>query len=79
MNAPKRGKFTVKTYQSELYTWSPDTTLNKPSNGNKVVNNFCNAIAFSQGQDWVTTYVYSIAVVNGVQQRLAYVACDYVQ
>jgi hypothetical protein len=75
----KRGQYTLKTYQADLYTWSPDTTINKANVGNKVIHNFCNATPFSQGEDWVCTYVYETEVDGAHQKRLAYVACDYVK
>lgn len=79
MGPQKRGTYTVKTYYNQLYTWSPDTTVNKANVGKNNTNNFCSATPFSQGQDWICTYVYNIVVVDGMQQRSAYVACDYVQ
>ena len=71
--------FTVKTYGAQLYKWSPE------SNNKKAVIKtqkpfYCNATPNSQGQDWITTYSYNLAVApNGQQEHLAYVACDYVQ
>jgi hypothetical protein len=77
--ARKRGQYTLKTYQAELYTWSPDTTVNKANVGRNVTQNFCNATPFSQGEDWIVTYVYETEVEGAHQKRLAYVACDYVK
>lgn len=76
--------FTLKTYGAQLYKWSPTPSdTNKRHNTNNSSNNqrpfYCDAIAGSQGQDWITTYVYDINVVNGQQQHLAYVECDYVE
>jgi hypothetical protein len=70
--------FTLKTYGAQLYKWSPE------SSDKKVVKTqrpfYCNATANSQGQDWITTYVYDIVVsANGEQQKSAYVACGYVE
>lgn len=80
MAAQKRGQFTLKTYNSNLYTWSPDRTLNKPFKSVILSNFYCDATPNSQGQDWITTYVYNLGVdANGIQMRLAYVACDYVE
>lgn len=60
-----------------LYKWSPVPSDNKTSNKfNRVY--YCTAIAGGQGEDWKTTYAYVITVVDGVQKRIAYVACDYV-
>lgn len=75
--------FTKKTYSAPLYKWSPlDNTISNLDANLKARNNkrpyYCSATPNSQGQDWVTTYVYKIIVVNGQQQRIAYVACDYV-
>lgn len=69
--------FTLKTYGAKLYTWSP-------VNGDKPINNgqrpfYCDAGAGSQGQDWITSYSYNILVINGQQQHLAYVVCDYAE
>lgn len=85
--APKKlGKYTLKTYNTPLYTWDPlsydkkvrrDIGMNAASGGKKY---FCNAVPYSQGEDWVTTYVYNVFVTpETVVQRIAYVACDYVQ
>ena len=76
----KRGKFTLKTYQSNLYTWSPDTNIDKT---NKLYDktkqkNYCTAIPYSQGEDWVSTYSYDTSFDNGVLKKIAYVECDYV-
>jgi len=76
------GRFTIKSYDNYLYTWSPETpTYDKNRNKNTIDKKYyCDAIPGSQGQDWITTYSYNIAISqNGEQQRIAYVACDYVQ
>ena len=62
-----------------LYKWSPIPADNKakgPDGGGRKY--YCTAVAGSQGEDWKTTYSYVITVVNGIQKRIAYVACDYV-
>lgn len=70
--------FTLKTYGAQLYSWSPESSTKKVVKSQKPF--YCNASAGSQGQDWVTSYVYNISVTpNGQQERLAYVACDYVE
>ena len=70
--------FTAKTYGAQLYKWSPIPSEKKISRSEKP--SFCSASPNSQGQDWITTYVYNFSVTpNGEQQRLAYVACDYVE
>ena len=77
MKTKKIGCYTLKTYESNQFTWCPETGINK-SLPNSRRNKFCTATPYSQGEDWRVTYVYDISVVNGVQKRLAYVACDYV-
>ena len=62
-----------------LYKWSPiptDKRAQKQDGGGR--NYYCSATPRSQGEDWKVTYLYTITVVNGVQHRIAYVACDYV-
>jgi hypothetical protein len=76
--------FVQKTYSAQLYKWSPDTTIvkkNKDNNNGKSNGKpyYCTATPNSQGEDWITTYCYNIVVLNGQQQRIAYVACDYVE
>ena len=68
---------------TQLYVWCVDTDLAQvPGTG---VNRggapapFCNATKGSQGYDNITGYVYELVVVSGIQQKLAYVECDYVQ
>lgn len=63
----------------DLYKWCP-----QPNDFGKKENierrpYFCDARPNSQGQDWKTTYCYNIVLINNVQKRMAYVACDYVQ
>jgi hypothetical protein len=71
--------FTAKTYGAQLYKWSPIPSDKKVNRRNEKPF-YCNALPNSQGQDWITTYVYNINVTpEGEQQRLAYVACDYVE
>ena len=79
LSPTKRGCYTVKTYDSSPYTWCPDTTVKKGKAGANIKKEYCTAIPYSQGEDWICTYVYQLDVVNGVQKRLAYVECDYVQ
>lgn len=64
----------------QLYIWCPiddGKRATKNNAGNKKY--FCNATPRSQGEDWVVTYMYTITVVDGIQQRNAYVECDYVK
>jgi hypothetical protein len=86
-NNPCGKVFTLKTYSADLYKWSPRCPDFSSSNENrsKITQNnrndkpfYCSAISGSQGQDWITTYVYTLALVANQQERLAYVECDYV-
>jgi len=75
-----RGKYALKTYGNFLYTWTPEApTYNNKIRNRGDKNSYCNALPGTQGQDWICTYVYDISVLNGVQERLAYVECDYVK
>jgi hypothetical protein len=74
--------FVDKGYTSNLYTWSPgcpDFTKKKLIGDNIRPIVYCSATAGSQGQDWVTTYVYDSSLINHKPARLAYVECDYVE
>ena len=81
MGLNKNKTYTRKPYNSRLYKWSPQSTDKK--NNNRGPNNtkfYCSAIAGSQGEDWVTTYVYDLVVdIKGIQHKYAYVECDYVK
>jgi hypothetical protein len=75
--------FFLKTSTYDVYKWSPgcpDFSKNRRHEGTgntKPV--FCTAVAGSQGQDFITTYVYDTALIDNQQARLAYVECDYVE
>ena len=75
----KRGCYTVKTYNSNLYTWCPDKTINKSIGAKNIKKSYCTAVPYSQGEDWICKYVYQNVIVSGALKRLAYVECDYVQ
>ena len=65
-----------------LYKWSPNPIeiTKKTQTGRENDRPFyCNATPGSQGQDWITTYVYNLEVVNSQQAHFAYVECDYVE
>ncbi len=77
-----RHVYVNKQYTPDLYTWTPPCFEKKKkisSNTRQNGGNGCTAIAGTQGQDWVTTYVYDILIIDYQQQRLAYMACDYVE
>ena len=84
-NRNQKKVFVGKGYLPQLYKWAPipqtftPSRINAGKGGGNVKPYFCNAKAGSQGQDWITTYVYNIAVIDFQQQHLAYVECDYVQ
>lgn len=69
--------FTRKTYGAKLYKWAP-VKNEKVKTGEIDLPYYCDATQGSQGQDWITTYVYDQVLVNGNLARYAYVACDYV-
>lgn len=82
MAAEKRGKYGLKQYDIDLYTWSPfpDDPKRQPDpHSFPPLRHFCSAVGGSQGEDWFTTYDYDIVIVTGIIQRIAYVSCDYVQ
>jgi hypothetical protein len=71
--------FIQKSVGGQLYKWSPQPNdFSKKSKTNETPY-YCNAVAGSQGQDWITTYVYNLEVVNSQQAHFAYVECDYIQ
>ena len=66
----------------DLLLWCPPP--NHVNNNDVMVQNgkkkvFCSALPYSQGEDWITKYVYDVNVINSTQQHDAYVECDYVQ
>ena len=63
----------------ELYRWAPVINEKSAKTDGVGKNFYCTATHRSQGEDWRVTYVYKIVVVDGIQKRIAYVACDYVQ
>jgi hypothetical protein len=74
--------FVDKGYTANLYLWSPgcpNFTKRKIIKDKIIPISYCSATAGSQGQDWVTTYVYNLTMINNQQARLAYVECDYVE
>lgn len=78
----KSGKlvFFRKPTSDILYTWSPDTSINKPvRKGNGRNAYFCTATPGSNGEDWISGYIYNLIVVDGKQKKLAYVECNYIE
>jgi hypothetical protein len=80
-----RKTYFLKTFTSDIYKWSPGCPdfskkkLQDNRGSGKKTPVICTATAGSQGQDFTTTYVYDIVVVDYQQARLAYVECDYVE
>jgi hypothetical protein len=65
-----------------LYQWSPppnNTSGNSNVKKGGVGNYFCTATPYSQGEDWITRYTYSVVVIDSIVRREAYVQCDYVE
>ena len=66
----------------DLYLWCPPPN-NIGGNANmkngNTNNYFCTATPYSQGEDWITKYVYNVSVVNRLARHDAYVQCDYVK
>ena len=76
--AQDRKIFLQKSVGGLLYKWSPipNDLSKKPDTGRLF---YCDAVAGSQGQDWITKYVYNLEVVNSQQAHFAYVECDYIE
>jgi len=71
-------KVFVRKNYGTLYKWC----VNTGPQGNKRRNQAalgCDAVAGSQGQDWISGYVNNRVVVGGQLEQLAYVECGYVQ
>ena len=62
-----------------LYKWSPSPESKRATKIEQQNTYYCSATPRSQGEDWKVTYMYVITVVDGIQHKVAYVACDYVQ
>ena len=68
----------MKTYGANLYKWSPQPNQ-------KIIKQkpqrpfYCNAIAGSNGQDWISTYAFITVIINDILEKQAYVECDYVR
>jgi len=83
MGFNKKKIIVSKSLGAEIYQWKviPNSKTKSNVSGNGMINNnrnsFCNATPYSQGQDWTTTYAYDLLVINGIQERSAYVECGY--
>jgi hypothetical protein len=66
-------KFKVDQYVT--YKWKKDKPVSLTPSG----QGFCDALPYTNGQDFITTYVYDSSIQNGVEFRSAYVQCDYVE
>jgi len=68
---------------TQPYVFCVDTNLAKvPGSGMRrdgPKKPLCTAKKGSQGYDNLTKYVYHLIVVNGIQEQLAYVECNYVK
>lgn len=63
-----------------VYQWQPTDDLTKRGGTGKLLDKVgCDAKAYSQGDDNITTYTYNVYLVGTVTHHLAYVACDYVK
>lgn len=74
----KKNRYVRKSY-GELYSWCADKTIKKSNKS--PVNIFtlgCTAVAGGRGEDWNTSYVYDVNLVDGITHKIAYVECDYV-
>jgi hypothetical protein len=63
----------------ELYKWTPFDDITKKKKKIKGRGYFCTTPLGSQGNDFVVTYTYNSVIVGGVEQRWAYVQCNYVE
>jgi len=61
------------------YKWAPTEFNKKVNKSHKTIKKkICNARPGSQGSDNITQFVYKLVYINGEEQHLAYVECDYV-
>jgi hypothetical protein len=71
--------FARKSSQNSLYKWAPQTSLTDKQLKNATPTLSCTATPGSNGQDFLTDYVYTSTYINGIEHRYAYVECGYVQ
>jgi hypothetical protein len=76
-----KGPFYRLPNEKFIYKWSPQPYEPKKRTGGKGNMKIpCTATPGSQGEDFVTTYVYKLQYSpNGDEHRYAYVECDYVE
>lgn len=71
-------EFARKPFNTFLYTWSVENDLSRQRP--EELAKTCNALPGSNGEDFITTYVYDRVVDSkGIVHQYAYVACDYVE
>lgn len=70
-----------KNAGSTVFRWKPlPNQVSKKTEVNSTQSNVvCTAVAGSQGEDFITTYVYDLAIVDEKIAKLAYVECNYVE
>ena len=73
MGLDKDNTFVRKPYSSFIYKWSPQTHSDDIVDVGKN-NEFCNAVAYSNGKDFVVSYMR-----KSDNSGDAYVACGYVE
>jgi len=73
-------KYIRKSPPGRIYKWCPETSIKSGKRFNRGVEEFCSAIASSQGEDFIVTYVHDTFYdKNNKEHRPAYVECDYVE
>jgi hypothetical protein len=76
----KSGPFYRLPNEKFIYKWTPSTYDGKKLKNINHKKILCTATAGSQGEDFVTGYVYFLTYLpNNVEHRYAYVECDYVE
>jgi len=78
MGLDKNRTFTRKPYDKQLYKWSPFEDDKKAKKIEIIAKFYCDAKAFSNGEDFIVSYCYESVYINFEEHRYAYVACDYV-
>lgn len=73
MGLDKNNVYVRKPYSGFIYKWSPQTHDDDIVSVGRN-NEFCNAVAYSLGEDFVVSYMR-----KSKDDATAYVACDYVK